>query len=121
MPQSKLPSDSYRKSDIPSIQEAGSHIVEAHVRITNYSDNFVVAKIIMQISGGQSDASESSVQESSQLLVCLVQWHSIYCELRSNEEQPVANISRAGCSAKIDRNTIATDVSKIKLSYFLRL
>jgi hypothetical protein len=73
MPDSKLPSDSYRKSDTPSIQETGSHIVEVHVRITNYSDNFVVVKIIIQISGGQSDGSESSVQESSRLLVRLLQ------------------------------------------------
>jgi hypothetical protein len=75
MPEPKIPSDSYRKSDTPSIQETGSHIVQAHeVRITNYSDNFVVVKIVIQISGGQSDGSESSVPESaqeSQLLVRL--------------------------------------------------
>ena len=95
---------------MPSIQEAGSHILEAHVRIMDYSNNFVVVQIIIQISGGQSDGSESAgVQESSQLLVHLLQ-HSIHCESWSNEEQ-VANIGRAGCSAEINRNTIATDVS----------
>ena len=57
---------------MPSIQVAGSHILEVHVRITNYSNNFVVVQIIIQISGGQSDGtSESSIQESSQLLVHL--------------------------------------------------
>jgi hypothetical protein len=41
MPESKLPSDGYRESDTPeSIQETGSHIVEVHVRITNYIDDF---------------------------------------------------------------------------------
>ena len=40
MPESKLPSDSYRQSDMPSIQKTGSHIVEVHVRIVNYSDKF---------------------------------------------------------------------------------
>ena len=75
----------------------------------DYSNNFVVVQIIIQISGGQSDGSESGVQESSQLLVHLLQ-HSIHCESWSNEEQ-VANIGRAGCSAEINRNAIATDVS----------
>ena len=43
MPEAKLPSDGYRESDTPdseSIQERGSHIVEVHVRITNYIDDF---------------------------------------------------------------------------------
>jgi hypothetical protein len=37
MPESELPSNSYPKSDTPSIQELGSHIVPvgARVRITN--------------------------------------------------------------------------------------
>ena len=57
---------------MPSIQVAGSHILEVHVCITNYSNNFVVVQIIIQILGGQSDGtSESSIQESSQLLVHL--------------------------------------------------
>ena len=35
MPESKLPSDSYLKSDAPSIQELESHIVGARVCIKN--------------------------------------------------------------------------------------
>ena len=35
MPESKSPSDSYRKSDVPSLQELGFHIVGARVRIKN--------------------------------------------------------------------------------------
>jgi hypothetical protein len=92
MPEPKLPSDSYRKSDTPSIQETGSHIVEAHeVRITNYSGNFVVVLIVIQIPGGQSDGSESSVQESSQLLVRLLQ-HSIHRDLMKSRLQISAQL-----------------------------
>ncbi|KIJ95767.1 hypothetical protein K443DRAFT_11119, partial [Laccaria amethystina LaAM-08-1] len=50
MPESKLPSDSYRKSDAPSIQELGSHIVGARTP------------------GGESDRTEASAQESPQLV-----------------------------------------------------
>jgi hypothetical protein len=64
--------------------------VQAHeVRITNYSDNFVVVKIVIQISGGQSDGSESSVPENaqeSQLLVRLLQ-HSIHRDLMKSRSQ----------------------------------
>ena len=35
MPESKLPSDGYRNSDAPSIQELESHVAGARVRITN--------------------------------------------------------------------------------------
>ena len=58
MPEFKLPSNSYSKSDTPSIQETGSYIVEVHVCITNYSNNFVIVNIIIQISGGESNGSE---------------------------------------------------------------
>ena len=40
MPESKLPSDSYLKSDVPSIQELGSHIVGARVRTMNQGNIF---------------------------------------------------------------------------------
>jgi hypothetical protein len=49
MPESKLPSNSYRKSDTPSIQETGSHSAEVHVRITTYSYKCVVVKIIIDL------------------------------------------------------------------------
>ena len=94
MPESKLPSDGYRESDTPeSIQETGSHIVEVHVRIRSRitSMTFVVVKIIIQISDGENDGSESSVQESSRPLVCLLQ-HSIHRDLMKSRSQISAQV-----------------------------
>jgi hypothetical protein len=47
---------------------------------------FVVVKIIIQISGGENDGSESSVQESSRLQVRLLQ-HSIHRDLMKSRSQ----------------------------------
>ena len=68
MPESKLPSDSYPKSDASSIQELGSHIVGARVRITNQSGKYLLwlLTILLQTPGGESARTEASAQESPQ-------------------------------------------------------
>ena len=68
MPESKLPSDSYPKSDAPSIQELGSHIMGARVRITLGKYLLWLLTILIQTPGGESDCTEASAQESPQLV-----------------------------------------------------
>jgi hypothetical protein len=52
---------------------------------------FAVVKIIIQISDGENDSSESSVQESSQPLVRLLQ-HSTHRDLMKSRSQTSAQV-----------------------------